>query len=71
MPTTSSPLPRLTTHDPQPTTSSLRTAHRFLGGQAFYTLAFASILAVALLVVRAARLDTWDQLWFTWNLLLA
>lgn len=48
-----------------------RAAHRFLAEHAFYTLAFASFLTVALLVLRAARLDTWDQLWFTWNLLLA
>lgn len=49
----------------------LRAAHRFLAGYAFYTLAFASALAVGLLALRCARLHSWDQLWLTWNLLLA
>jgi uncharacterized membrane protein len=66
MPTTTQPH-----HDTPQSFPRLRAAHRFLAGQSFYTLAFASILAVALLVVRAARLDSWDQLWFTWNLILA
>lgn len=65
------PPPRLPTPGPQLTPSPLRAAHRFLAGQAFYTLVFASILALALLALRAARLDTWEQLWFGWNLLLA
>jgi len=71
MPTSPSSPPRPATHDVRPTTSPLRAAHRFLVGQAFYTLAFASILALALLVLRAARLGTWEQLWFGWNLFLA
>ena len=71
MPTPPPPMRQSATRDSQPITSRFRTAHRFLAGQAFYTLAFASLLAVALLVLRAARLDTWGKLWFTWNLILA
>lgn len=71
MPTTRPHGPRRTAHDARPATSPLRAAHRFLAGQAFYTLAFASALAVGLLALRAARLGEWGQLWLTWNLLLA
>ncbi len=71
MPTTDPQRPPLAAHAPRPATAPLRAAHRFLAGQAFYTLVFASALAVGLLVLRAARLGGWGQLWLAWNLLLA
>lgn len=57
--------------DTLPLPTRLRATHRFLAGHAFYTLGFASTLAVGLLVLRSTRLHSWDQLWLTWNLILA